>query len=169
MSLDLAKYSGLWYELLHYPSWFQHNQDFNTTAEYTINPDGTVKVVNKTVRDGEIVTSIGKATYLGGYDMKVDFSPELLDGVNDKSSFMTSSDAPYQMTKSDQPNYVIYQLWMDDSSSYRFALVTDPGKQSLYLLSRSASVPAEQYSQLLSYIDEHFDIKRIVQTPHLKM
>lgn len=44
--LDLERYSGVWYEVASFPSWFQRNL-VNVTATYTLNDDGTVGVLNQ--------------------------------------------------------------------------------------------------------------------------
>ncbi len=44
--LDLVKYQGLWHQHATIPASFQNNCIGNATAEYSILPDGLVKVVN---------------------------------------------------------------------------------------------------------------------------
>lgn len=51
-NLDLERYAGRWYEIACFPSRFQPKTGTNTRATYTLNPDGTVKVVNETWADG---------------------------------------------------------------------------------------------------------------------
>lgn len=48
-SVDLNKYSGLWYEIAKIPNSFQDHCMKNTTAEYDINDDGDIKVVNRCI------------------------------------------------------------------------------------------------------------------------
>lgn len=45
-NFDIEKYSGLWYEIARLDFKFEKDLN-NTTAQYTLNSDGTVKVLNK--------------------------------------------------------------------------------------------------------------------------
>ncbi|MCQ2182843.1 MAG: lipocalin family protein [Bacteroidales bacterium] len=58
--LNLDKYLGRWYEIARYDHIFERGMQ-KTTAEYTLMPDGTVKVVNKGEKGGKIKTSTGVA------------------------------------------------------------------------------------------------------------
>jgi len=52
-AVDIARYAGLWYEIAAIPMWFQRNCLGDTTARYTLNPDGTIDVLNRCrTRDG---------------------------------------------------------------------------------------------------------------------
>ena len=44
--VDLTRYAGLWYEIARYPTAFDEDA-VAVTAEYTLNDDGTVAVLNK--------------------------------------------------------------------------------------------------------------------------
>ena len=59
-SLDLNNYMGLWYEVARFDHSFERGMS-NVTAEYTLQPDGGVRVVNRGVRDGKPQEAIGKA------------------------------------------------------------------------------------------------------------
>ena len=53
--VDLQKYSGLWYEIAKIPNSFQDQCAYGTTAEYKIEPDGDIIVINKCYeKDGEL-------------------------------------------------------------------------------------------------------------------
>uniref|UniRef100_A0A7N0V483 Lipocalin/cytosolic fatty-acid binding domain-containing protein n=1 Tax=Kalanchoe fedtschenkoi TaxID=63787 RepID=A0A7N0V483_KALFE len=51
--LDLHRYMGRWYEIAKFPARFQPKNGVNTRANYALNEDGTVKVVNETWVDGK--------------------------------------------------------------------------------------------------------------------
>ncbi len=54
-SVDIQKYAGLWYEIARIPNFFQDDCAKNTTAEYFLQEDGSLKVVNRCIEeDGEI-------------------------------------------------------------------------------------------------------------------
>jgi apolipoprotein D and lipocalin family protein len=48
-TVDLDRYLGRWYEFARYDSWFEHN-DEGVTAEYSLRPDGLIRVVNASRR-----------------------------------------------------------------------------------------------------------------------
>jgi lipocalin len=162
--LDLQKYLGKWYELAHYPSWFQRNTHINTTAEYSLNSDRTINVHNSTIIPGippQSFDSYGKATYLGGMSFNVQFSmPEV-------AKLAMSGEFQPPQIQSTGPNYVIDHLWTDDHGGYIFAIVTDSQKNSLYVLSRDPHPCLEYYSKVMSYVMTHYDADRLVQVSHL--
>jgi apolipoprotein D and lipocalin family protein len=62
-SVDLAKYTGLWYEIAKIPNSFQKNCVRNTTANYKLREDGKIEVINKCVEvngDTNIAKGIAK-------------------------------------------------------------------------------------------------------------
>ena len=54
------RYMGTWYEIARLPQYFERDMD-EVRAEYTLNPDGTIRIVNSGVRDGEAQSITGKA------------------------------------------------------------------------------------------------------------
>lgn len=64
------------------------------------------------------------------------------------------------------PNYVIDNLWLTCKGCYVFAVVTDPTKQSLYVLSRSKTPSLADYNKVMMYVIANYDRDRLVQTPH---
>jgi apolipoprotein D and lipocalin family protein len=53
-SVDLKKYTGLWYEIAKIPNNFQDQCTGGTTAEYSLEEDGKIKVVNSCIdEDGK--------------------------------------------------------------------------------------------------------------------
>jgi apolipoprotein D and lipocalin family protein len=62
-SVDLRRYMGRWYEQFRYEASFQKGYEA-VTADYALNVDGTVKVINRGLKGGlggEIKQSTGKA------------------------------------------------------------------------------------------------------------
>jgi len=78
-SVDLNRYQGLWYEIARFPVSFEEGC-FAVTAEYALNPDGSVKVTN-TCREGSLdapartATASAEAADETGAKLKVDFVP----------------------------------------------------------------------------------------------
>ncbi|CAH6419895.1 Hypothetical protein HVR_LOCUS971 [uncultured virus] len=109
-ALDLNNYLGTWYELMHYPSWFQRNDNYNTTAEYTlenVNGQKVIRVHNSTITQGKRFDSIGIGRYLGGYNFRVDFPMGEVAKLQQSGEFKGyRSD-----TNNNIPNYVVEKLW----------------------------------------------------------
>lgn len=59
-SLDLHNFMGRWFEVARFDHSFERGMS-HVTAEYILQPDGKVRVINRGVRDGKQVEAIGKA------------------------------------------------------------------------------------------------------------
>ena len=62
------KYLGKWYEIARFDFRFERNLD-NTTAQYSINPDGSIKVLNQGYNyiKKEWDSAEGKAKFIGNF------------------------------------------------------------------------------------------------------
>lgn len=61
-NLDLERYMGRWYEIAALPNFFQRHCVLDTTADYGLNEDGTISVVNRCETEkGEVDEAIGVA------------------------------------------------------------------------------------------------------------
>jgi len=167
-NFDITKYMGTWYELIHYPSWFQRNDNYNTTAEYSLNCDGSVKVHNKTMANGCQFESCGTACPMECLAFRVDFPTDEINKLIEGNQFAAPSELEKfkYMCNTNVPNYVIDRIWTNKYGEYIYAVVTDQYKQSLYLLSRVKNPPLNVYNDIMNYITCNFDRDRLVQTPH---
>lgn len=83
---DKVRYLGKWYEIARFDFKFEKNL-INTTADYTLNPDGSIKVVNlgfNTVSN-EWKQVTGKAKFVGADTiamLKVSFFGPFYGGYN---------------------------------------------------------------------------------------
>ena len=59
---DLNKYLGIWYEVARYDHSFEKGMD-NTIAQYILQDDGTVAVINSGWKNGKYQVAEGKAKY----------------------------------------------------------------------------------------------------------
>lgn len=57
-SVDLEKYVGKWYEIARIPNRFQDQCARNTTAEYSINDDGEITVINSCVKEDDSINRV---------------------------------------------------------------------------------------------------------------
>ena len=116
---DKDRYLGKWYEIARID--FKYERDLNnTTAEYSLNANGTIKVDNKgyNTKKGEWVQAIGKAKFVGDDTiamLKVSFFGPFYSGYN-----VIALDADYQ-----------------------YALVGGASFKYLWILSRKTTIPEE--------------------------
>ena len=60
--VDIQKYAGKWYEIAHLPMYFQRKCVSNITAQYSVNADQTMGVLNSCrIANGEMISSEGVA------------------------------------------------------------------------------------------------------------
>ncbi len=64
---DLQRYLGTWYEIARFPRSFEKGLD-NVTANYSMRPDGMVKVENRGLKNGVEKKAEGKAKFAGASD-----------------------------------------------------------------------------------------------------
>ena len=104
-SLDLNNYMGLWYEVARFDHSFERGMS-NVTAEYTLQPDGTVRVVNRGVRDGKPQEAIGKAkTTADAGRLRVSF---FMFFYSDYNILAMGKDGEWALVGSRSPKY----LWI---------------------------------------------------------
>lgn len=119
--VDLQRYIGRWYEIARYPNRFQRACESDTMAEYSLRNDGKVEVVNSCrQKDGKVKTARGKAK------------------VVDKSS-----NARLKVTFF-WPFYGDYWIIALDPE-YRYAIVGEPKRRYLWILSRTPSMDDVTY------------------------
>ncbi|TRW77901.1 lipocalin family protein [Mycolicibacterium sp. 018/SC-01/001] len=127
-SVDVDQYLGTWYEVGSVKQFFSVGL-VNTKAEYSLNPDGTIKVVNS----GNYFFNKGPKSSINGTASPVDDTNAKLN----VTFFGPPSDkAP--------GNYWIVDLGDD----YQYAIVTDPTGLSGFILSRDPVLTPEQYQAL---------------------
>ena len=125
--VDLERYAGLWYEVARLPVRFEKGCQ-HVTAEYTLRPDGKVGVRN-TCHQGSIGGPITTATA----------TARAVDGTNSKLKV--------QFFWPFEGNYWILAL---DKTDYRYALVGEPSRESLWILSRTPHLEPALRDQLVA-------------------
>lgn len=123
-AVDLNRYAGRWHEIARLPNFFQ-KEGARAIADYTVQPDGSVKVRNTEVRaDGTQKSIEGRATPAqdsGNARLRVKFG-----------GFAAIAPVPKD------GNYWIVALAPD----YSVALVGTPDRKFLWLLARDPHLPA---------------------------
>ena len=157
---DLERYLGLWYELAHYPNWFERAGSHDTTAQYLRLSVDTLRVINATyMADGKRYESKGTAVVQGERNLRVDFSLEQQKALGlPGREGMTSIGI----------NYVVERLWMDERGTYQMVVVSTPDGKGLWLLSRLPRPPREWLDTLMQYVGEHYDTEFLIHTEHTR-
>lgn len=148
-ALDVPRYMGRWHEIAKYPNRFQKQCVGSTQAEYSLEPDSRVRVLNRCrVEGGGTQEAIGIARQIGDADsakLKVRFAPAWL-------SFLP---------------WVWGDYWVIDlDRDYQLVAVSEPTRQFLWILSRTPTVAPENLNALLHRLrDKGFDIDKLEMTP----
>ncbi|XP_008794329.1 temperature-induced lipocalin-1 [Phoenix dactylifera] len=147
--LDVERYMGRWYEIASFPSFFQPKNGENTRATYTLNPDGTVNVLNET-------WSNGKRDSIEGTAYKANPNS---DEAKLKVKFYVPPFFPIIPVTG---NYWV--LYIDDG--YQYALVGEPSRKYLWILCRQTRMDDEVYNLLVEKAEkEGYDVKKLHKTP----
>ena len=143
-TLRQGKISGKWYEIARKDFKFERNLN-NTTAEYTLNDDGTIKVVNRgfnTVK--EWTQAISKAKFAGDQNtamLKVSFFGPFYSGYN------------------------VIALDIE----YKYALVAGKNLKYLWILSRETTIPEDVKDKYLKIAEDiGFDTSDLIWGEHDK-
>lgn len=148
--VDLTRYQGLWYEIASMPSRFQPKTGTNTTATYTLRPDQTIHVLNQTWVDG-------KRGFIEGTAWKID---PTTDEAKLKVRFWVPPFLPVIPVTGD------YWVMLLDAE-YQWALVGQPSRKYLWVLSRTPQLDDEVYSKLLEHAKaEGYDVTLLRKTCH---
>jgi len=139
----LDKYLGKWYEIARFDYRFENNLD-NTTAEYSLNDDGSVKVVNR------------------GYNYKKDEYEE----ATGKAVFVEAEDEAKLKVSFWGPFYSAYNVIAIDPK-YKYAMVTGDDLKHLWILSRKTSIPEDiKLSFLQQVLALGYDVSQLVWVEH---
>lgn len=130
-SVDLNRYLGLWYQFAYFPNSFQPKDCGLTTAHYSLGKKNKIVVLNTCYADAEGKTVKRKAT---GSAYAVDKTNSKL-----KVSFFW----PF---KGD------YWIVMLDEVGYQYAVVSDPGRKYLWILTRQRQLDKATYQKIESFL-----------------
>lgn len=143
--VDVVRYTGLWYQIASYPLPFLRNLA-GITAEYTLNQDGTVKVVNR------------------GFSGGLDGTPGMIEGVARVVDTKTNSKLAVSF-----PDFGITaesEYWIIDlAEDYSYAIVTNSKRTALFILNRTPSMDESLYQDIIFRLTmQCFDPEKIVRT-----
>lgn len=143
-SVDVARYMGTWYEIAKYPVPFEEGL-VGVTATYTLNDDGTVTVFNK------------------GFEGSFDAAERTITGTATVANPATNAELSVSFFAGFGAPYWIIELDED----YQWAVVSDPFRFTLWILSRTPTLDAATYQEILSLIEAEggYDLSRLEAMP----
>ena len=127
---NLNRYLGKWYEVARLPNSFEKGMS-DIQAEYSLNTDGTLKIINSGVRGGKrhSVTGIGKKTNVPG-NLRVSFlrpfygSYRVAALAPDYSSALVVSDGSrrylWVLSRTPQLDKKVLQAYLELAARYGF-------------------------------------------------
>ena len=137
--VELEKYLGKWYEIAHLPAKFQEGCN-ETTATYTLSKDGSISVLNQSIKDGKMKQAKGKA--------------KVVD-KNSNAKLKVTFFWPFY------GDYWIIKLGND----YEYSVVGTPNRKYLWILSRTPQMDDVLYSQIIDYVkSKGFDTNKLIKT-----
>lgn len=140
--VDLARYVGTWFEIASFPQRFQRGCTA-TTATYTLRDDGQIDVVNRCregTPDGPEKVARGRAR------------------VADPS---TSAKLEVSFFRPFWGDYWIVDLGAD----YEYAVVGHPGRDYLWILSRTPTMDPELYASIVQRLQgQGYETDRLQRT-----
>ena len=144
--VNLEKYTGLWYEIAKIPNRFQKQCIGNTTARYSLNADGTIKVVNSCRQeDGTMDSSEGLAKVVD-------------TASNSKLEVSFVSILGIRLFWGD---YWIIGI----ADDYSYAVIGTPNRKYGWILSRTRNLPEDKLKQAYEILKQNgYDPKNFIST-----
>ena len=140
-SVDLKRYAGDWYEIARYPNRFQKDCDSDVHARYMLRPDGRVSVRNEC--------------------RKANGRPDVANGTAKVADAKTNAKLKVTFF---WPFYGDYWI-IDLDQQYRYAVVGEPDRKYLWILSRTKELDEATYKQILRRVAENgYDTSKLVKT-----
>ncbi len=158
VAVDLPRYVGQWYQVALYPNKFQAQCVKDTTATYRPLPDGSIEVTNACrLQNGEMTRVVGQARY---QDEAAPDTPQAARPAKLEVRF-----APRWLS---WLPLVWGDYWVIDvASDYRWAVVSEPQRQFLWVLSRSPALTEADDASIRRFLQaQGFDAARLQPHTH---
>lgn len=141
---DIERYMGTWYEIARLDHSFERGMS-RVTAEYTLQEDGTVRVVNR----GYVEAKNRWKTAEG------------------KARFGQTPDLGYLQVSFFGPFYGAYVILELDVENYQYALVCGPSREYLWILGRQPDMDSETRQRLVDRAQQSgFAIGKLIYVSH---
>jgi apolipoprotein D and lipocalin family protein len=138
--VDLNRYAGKWHEIARLPMYFQRNCASDVTAQYTLKPDGKIEVLNQCRgKNGSLKTAKGTAKVV-----------DKITQAKLKVSFFWPFSGDYWI--------------LDVGPDYEYAMVGEPGRNYLWILSRKPVMEPATFEKLVNKAKSlGFDTSRLIR------
>ena len=149
-SVDLRAYAGTYYEIARFPNRFQKQCTGDVTATYVVREDQRVDVINRCRTAAGTITEARGIAKRAGKDtsnakLKVRFAPAIL-------SFIPKVWGDYWI--------------LGVGPNYSFAVIGDPSRTYLWILSRTRVMPDLSYRQAVEIAASNgYEVGRLEKTP----
>jgi apolipoprotein D and lipocalin family protein len=143
-NFEINRYLGKWYEIARLDHSFERGLT-RVTANYTLQEDGGVKVLNRgySKKEGEWKEAEGKAY------------------------FVQSTDRGFLKVSFFGPFYGAYIVFELDHENYQYALVCGPDKSYLWLLARTKELDRDLTLKLIAKAEKSgFDTSNLIFVEH---
>lgn len=141
--VDLGSYTGRWFEIARYPNSFEPGC-VGVTADYALREDGHIRVLNTCIE--------------GNLDGDV----RLIEGVARVVDSITNAKLAVTFFAPFEGDYWILEL----GDNYEYAVVGDPSRTFLWILSREPVLDQDLYTDILSRLPERgYDSERLELVP----
>ena len=148
--VNLDRYLGTWYEIASFPQRFQRGCTA-TTATYSLRDNGTIDVNNQCrvdAFDGPLKQAKGRARIV-----------DKQSNAKLKVSFFRPFWGDYWIIDLDNS--------LNEKLNYQFAVVGNPSRNYLWILSRKPTIEAMTYENILSRLrEQHYDVSKLRRTKH---
>lgn len=139
------KYLGKWYEIARFDFRFERNLD-NTTAQYSINPDGSIKVLNQ------------------GYN----YVKKEWDSAEGKAKFVGSESEARLKVSFFGPFYAGYNV-VDIDDNYQNTLIYGNSTKYMWILSRNKTIDDATKKRFIEKAKKDgFDVSKLIWVNHNK-
>ena len=142
-NVDLEQYAGRWYEIARYPNSFERNC-VGVTADYSLRDDGKVGVVNTC------------------YESSLDGDVRTIEGTARVADPSTNAKLKVRFFLFFDGDYWITEL----GDNYEYAVVGEPSRRFLWILSRTPQMDQELYEGILERLpDKGYDPSQLELVP----
>ncbi len=143
-NFKVERYLGKWYEIARLDHSFERGLT-RVTAEYSMRPDGGIRVVNR------------------GYSMKENKWKEAIG----KAYFVQSPDQGFLKVSFFGPFYGSYVIFYLDRENYQYVLVCGPDRSYLWLLARNPILDGNVKKDLIGRAKAAgFDTDKLIYVDH---
>lgn len=141
---DANRYLGPWYEIARLDHSFERGLS-NITAHYSLNPDGSIRVVNR-----------GFSTI-----------KQKWQEATGKAKFVANKNSAHLKVSFFGPFYGSYIVFALDQGDYQYALITGPNRDYFWLLARTPQLDETRKRELLAKATRAgFDVNQLIWVDH---